>query len=130
MYYQDMKTIKVYIPIRLQSAANLREHWHKKATRNTTQEWAVIEHLKGIELPSYLPCKITLTRVAPRALDYDNLCYAFKHILDRLGMLIKPGTRKGRADADPNIQVDYKQKKGDKNEYAIIIEIAQCYCRL
>lgn len=120
-----MSPIHVKIPIRLQSAANLREHWAVKAKRNRTQELAVLAHLEIYQLSSYLPCRITLTRVAQRPLDYDNLCYAFKHIVDRLGMLIKPGTKKGRADADPNIQIDYKQKKGERGEYAIIIEIAK-----
>ena len=117
--------ITVKIPMHLKSAANLREHWAVKAKRNRAQEGGVVAHLTQHDLPSYLPCRISLTRVAQRPLDYDNLCYAFKHIVDRLGMMIKPGTKRGRADADPNIRIDYKQAKGEKGEYAIIIEICR-----
>lgn len=73
---------------------------------------------------SWLPCLITLTRIAPRKLDCDdNLPTAFKNVKDYICNLLIPGKKMGRADSDTRIQVKYEQIKGIPKEYAIEVEI-------
>ncbi len=110
------------VPINLKSAANMREHWAAKRKRNKAQEMAILAAFFKDPVRIYPPCKITLTRVASRddALDYDNLCYAFKHILDSIGSHLMPGKARGHADGGKYFTVDYAQEKG---QYAIKIKI-------
>lgn len=55
-----------------------------------------------------LPVVVTLTRVAPRALDDDNLAYSFKAIRD--GVADGLGVR----DNDPRVSWRYEQRKSAK----------------
>ncbi len=66
---------------------------------------------------------IFLTRIAPRALDFDNLVYAFKHIRDVIADTLLPGLAAGRADDDKRLQWQYCQEKGRPKEYAFRISI-------
>lgn len=79
----------------LPSAANLREHWATKARRVKTQRAAVGFLLRAVacffreqwEYPVALGMvrlRVTMTRVAPRRLDDDNLAHAFKAIRDEV----------------------------------------------
>src|SRR5688572_19863737 len=75
----------VDLPLRIESVANKREHWSKRARRTK------LHRLAALAVPvSPLPCVVTLVRVAPRALDSDNLQSGFKAlrdgIADRLGV--------------------------------------------
>ena len=70
-----------------------------------------------------LPCHITLTRISPRSMDYDNCVYAFKYIRDFICDHLKPGLAAGRADADKRFSIDYTQETAGKNEYGIKITI-------
>lgn len=112
------------IPIRTYSEANLFEHWTKKHKRKKEQDRAVKLYLNGKVDESWLPCQITLTRIAPRTLDHaDNLPMSFKTILDSVCNVLIPGKVKGQADSDSRIQVKYVQIKGISKEYAVEIEI-------
>lgn len=108
------------IPITLKSSANLSENRWAKSKRNKAQEWAILAAFKKQEVCIYPPCRITLTRVANRSLDYDNLCYAFKHVLDCIGSHLMPHKARGHADGGKNFTVDYRQEKG---QYAIKIKV-------
>ena len=70
-----------------------------------------------------LPCTITLTRIAPRSLDYDNLLNAFKNIRDVIADYIIPGQAPGRSDSDSRINWLYSQEKGQPKTYNIRITI-------
>jgi len=69
-----------------------------------------------------LPCKIILTRIAPRALDIDNLWSAQKSVIDVITDWIIPGLAPGRADNDSRIEIECKQRKGKPREYALEAE--------
>ncbi len=71
-----------------------------------------------------LPCTIHVTRLAPRKLDFDNLCYSFKWIVDSICDRLIPGLERGRADGDKRIkEIKYFQEKGNVKEYSVKIEI-------
>jgi hypothetical protein len=87
--------LSVTLPIRAESVSNLREHWAVKARRVKSQrmvtalmcrtqgrdffrEWA---HMRANEA---LRLECTLTRVAARKLDDDNLSASFKAVRDQI----------------------------------------------
>ncbi len=83
------------LPISLPSVANLREHWATKAKRVKAQRNAIIaawrdhRHLEERRaLFGWLhdggTVVVTLSRVAPRKLDDDNLVSAFKAMRDEV----------------------------------------------
>jgi hypothetical protein len=115
--------MKIYIPIRIESAANTREHWRKKHARDKKQAAIVRLFLKNQVFP--LPCIVTLTRISPRRLDVDNLMFGLKAIRDAVSDLIIPGLAKGRADGDNRIGWCYKQENRAPKEYALEIEIEE-----
>lgn len=88
--------ITVLLPLRIHSTANKREHWTAKAKRTKVHRTATAVMLKTSGDPPALPVKVTLTRIAPRALDTDNLAGGFKGVRDSvaawLGADDKPGS--------------------------------------
>lgn len=102
----------VDLPLRIASVANLREHWAAKAKRTKAHRTAAL----AIK-PHPLPCVVTLTRIAPRALDDDNLRSAFKALRDGIA------DRLGIADNDPRVEWRYAQERGKPKEYAARVEI-------
>lgn len=97
----------------LPSVANLREHWATKARRVTEQRdrvayllasrgrpfraaWlALCRDRRAVAPDAYPRLRVTLTRVAPRRLDDDNLAHAFKAIRDEVAAFF--GVDDGRA---------------------------------
>jgi hypothetical protein len=108
--------------MRVESVANKTEHWSKKFKRNKNQELIIKFMLIGQEKLK-MPVRITLTRVAPRALDYDNLISACKHYVDVISDWIYPGLQPGRADGMKGMEWHYKQEKGRPKEYLLKINI-------
>lgn len=93
-------------PLKLPSGANLREHWATRARRASKhRHLAFLLVAANRPLPA-LPVTITLTRVAPRALDSDNLAYAFKATRDGIADAY------GLDDRDPRITWCYSQEHG------------------
>lgn len=118
-----METIfKAVLPIKLISEANNFDHWTKKKKRKDAQKILIDAEMKSKVIP--LPCTIKLTRVAPRALDSDNLQGAFKHVRDYVSNNLLPGQRIGRADNSPYLFWEYAQEKGLPKEYKVIIDIS------
>lgn len=70
-----------------------------------------------------LPCEITFTRISPRKLDSDNLCFAFKKVRDFCADHLRPGLAYGRADSDTYFKFKYSQEAAGKGEYGIKITI-------
>lgn len=120
-----MKTIiNFQLPIKTASESNCSEHYHVKNKRHTLQKRWVKTAFKKENPNISLPCKITLTRIAPRSLDaHDNLPMSLKWVADGVAENIIPGKAAGRADDSKEISWEYKQKKGQTREYAVIIEI-------
>jgi len=110
--------------IRTASESNSSDNWRKKAKRHSKQK-LFIAKVFMVERPKVQPpCKVTLTRIAPRNLDeHDNLRTSMKWITDAIASYLVPGKAAGRADDCKAIEWDYKQKKGAVREYGVLVEI-------
>jgi hypothetical protein len=104
------------IPLRLPSAANLREHWRVRHKRVQAQRQLVAIYIGGKPRPT-LPVVVTLTRIAPRALDGDNLQSAFKAMRDEVAKWL------GVPDNHPSIRWEYGQRRGGVGEYGVVIVV-------
>ena len=104
------------IPMRLPSAANLREHWAAKH-RRVKQERVTVGWLLRARPRPTLPVTVTLTRIAPRAFDDDNLRGAFKGIRDEVARWL------GVDDADPRVTWAYEQRRSGVREYHVLITV-------
>lgn len=102
----------IELPVRIESVANKREHWARKAERTRQHRFAAIA-----VPPHPVPCVVTLIRVAPRALDDDNLRSAFKALRDGIA------DRLGVNDRDPRVRWEYDQVRGKAKEYAARVVI-------
>lgn len=105
--------MKIYIPIKTVSEANVRVHWAVRARRAKAQRLATCCAV-SLRLGDCKPSSLFhITRIAPRELDSDNLAGALKAVQD------------GIADAlrinDRNLFVMRSQRKGKPKEYAIEI---------
>ena len=87
------RVIEVKLPKPLPSAANLREHWTVRARRVKAQRVLVAMHMMFARVAplatlvaTFKSTRVTctLTRIAPRRLDSDNLSGAFKSIRDEV----------------------------------------------
>jgi hypothetical protein len=102
----------IELPLRIESCANKREHWSVRARRTKAHR------LAALAVPAHpLPCVVTLIRVAPRALDDDNLASGFKALRDGIA------DRLGVKDNDPRITWRYAQVRGKAKEYAARVDI-------
>lgn len=111
------------LPLRTLSEANAsqREHWGSKHRRHKHQrsETTIILLSTWGRLVSdwTTPITITLTRIAPRKLDSDNLLSALKHVRDGIADWLSV------EDNDPLLTWVYAQRKGTPKEYAVEITI-------
>ncbi|MBK6464204.1 MAG: hypothetical protein IPF92_24870 [Myxococcales bacterium] len=69
------------IPIVTVSEANVRGAWFARSRRARAQRLAVAVALARYERPAF-PVRVTLTRIASRRLDSDNLAGALKSVRD------------------------------------------------
>jgi hypothetical protein len=124
-------TIRIRVPIRTVSEANQREHWAVKARRVVAQRQAVAWAWLSARLAVAVPCIVTMTRIAPRELDDDNLRGALKAVRDEVALLLglpAARPRKGQRwliadDRDPRVEWHYGRHRGAPGEYAVVIEI-------
>ncbi len=100
------------IPLRTRSASNLREHWGSRARRTKRERSAARLICAAAPRP---PCIVTLTRLAPRRLDDDNLASALKGVRDGIADALRVD------DGDPRVVWRYAQRRGG---YAVDVEIA------
>lgn len=92
----------VHLPILTVSEANRRDHWRVRAKRAKSQR-----RTAAVLVPAFgLPCVVTLTRVASRALDDDNLRGAMKAVRDGIA------DRLGVDDRDARVAWQYAQRTG------------------
>lgn len=100
--------IVVEIPgLRLVSEANQRGHTRAKAKRVASQRSAITTTLRvmgGAVVP--LPCRVVITRLAPRTLDDDNLASACKAVRDGVAEWL------GIDDRDAQAEWSVAQEKG------------------
>jgi len=112
----------IAIPLRLGAALNARVHWTARAKRAKTERAIVGAALRCHRRPMLSgdtpPTTCTLTRIAPRALDDDNLAGAFKSIRDEVAYF-------WGVDDGPKgpIVWRYAQRKGEPRQYGIEINL-------
>ncbi|GAB4240845.1 MAG: hypothetical protein OHK0028_19100 [Deltaproteobacteria bacterium] len=109
----------VLLPVRTWSEANQRGHWGKRARRAKRQREAarLLVRAARLALPASGPVVITLTRIAPRALDSDNLVSGLKAVRDGVADALRVD------DGSSRIEWRYAQAKGKPGEYAVRVEI-------
>lgn len=110
----------ITVPIRTVSEANLREHWAAKARRVKRHRTAVALALSTYRRPpKAMHYFVTITRIAPRDLDTDNLASSLKATRDEIAAWI------GLDDAPGSgIEWSYCQRRGElKKQYAVEIRI-------
>jgi hypothetical protein len=109
------KALAHWLPMRLPSTANLREHWAVRAKRTAAHRAAglLVSKTAGMRLPVV----VTLTRIAPRELDDDNLASAFKAFRDGVAEGLGFG-----GDRVPGLAWHYQQEKGKTPTVKVVIE--------
>ena len=104
----------INVPIKLPSP-NKPEHWTQRHKRNRKLKLLLHSEFNKLKKRPSLPCKVTITRIAPRPYDYDNFVYACKGLRDILADLLIPNLAPGQADANPSITWIYTQEKKSKS---------------
>lgn len=104
--------IEVIIPGEAPSTPNLREHWAAKAKRTKAQRAKVMAKMPPWPLGPLL--LVRLTRVAPRALDSDNLAGALKGHRDAVAARLRVD------DGSPLVEWRYMQASG---EPAVVVQM-------
>lgn len=111
--------IKSELPIRTESEANNREHWRRKHARSKEQrEMAKLAMMYHRFVVAHFPkITVTLTRIASRKLDSDNLARSFKAVRDGIAEAFDVD------DGKDWYTWEYAQEKGKPKQYAVRIEI-------
>lgn len=104
--------IEFRVKMRAPSTPNLREHYMARATRVKAQRGAVQREMP--KWPGGPLLVVRITRVAPRALDGDNLQTAAKAIRDQIAVGLRID------DASPLVDWEYHQTKG---EAEVVVQI-------
>jgi len=104
------------------SSANILGHWSKRYALNKKIKAQVLAQCQDIKKISP-PCIITLTREAPKLMDYDNYVFACKHLADVIADMLIPGLAPGMADGDKRLKFEYDQVKRLGKQYFVCIEI-------
>ena len=117
--------LPICIPLKTVSEGNAsqREHWSVKHRRHKAQSTETTLALRCAWGPMVgtwtTPCTITLTRIAPRVLDGDNLQGALKYVRDAVARWLKLD------DADQLLIWAYAQRPGGVRTYAVIIHLEE-----
>jgi len=111
--------IDFQIPVKTISEANQREHWAVKHRRKKAQQVETgLAFLVNVRRNITFPCTVRLTRIAPKALDADNLAGSFKHVQDALAR--KLGVDDGDAE---KVTWVYQQLPIGQRHYSVKVEI-------
>lgn len=114
---QDRRVLTVRLPLATKSLTNMRTHWAAKARLAKGQRTpvALVMRTAFAAHPAQLPATVTLTRIAPRTLDDDNLRGALKSVRDGVADAL------GLDDRDGRVRWGYAQRKGQARELGIEI---------
>lgn len=112
----SLSYIEFTLPLRTVSLANQREHWRVRHKRSQEERMVAKSHCGEFTLP----CTVTMTRIAPRFLDDDNIRGACKAVRDGIA------DRLGIDDRDPRVAWRYEQRRGRPKEYAVHVRIEEC----
>lgn len=112
-----MASCTVTIPLRLVSESNAHEHWRSRQKRAKGQRATVAMVARSTLTKPTLPCVIRVTRIAPKALDRNNLDGSAKHVVDGLADWL------GIDDSDPRVAYVCEQERGAPKTYAVRVEV-------
>lgn len=93
----------IFIPVRVVSESNSREHWRVAHKRHKEQKMLTKAFLTTKNVPRWLPVEVKMIRNGVRKLDSDNLQSAFKYVRDAIAEYFIPDLAVGRADDDERI---------------------------
>lgn len=111
---------KYKIPMKLPSLANRAGRWKGNYFMNKVKCATIRRCLANLKITP--PCKVIITRIAPRMLDtIDNLPMSVKFVIDTVADMLIPGLKPGRADGDSRVKFEIQQRKGDVRENALEI---------
>ena len=114
--------IRIVVPVKAVSLTNQREHWsrrHRRARMERITVWAYWRAVEDLLPDGWSSAAVTLTRIAPRALDVgDNLPAALKSVRDQVAEEL------GVDDASEKVVWRYAQERGTPGEYSVWIEIS------
>ena len=114
----------VLLPLHIVSEANAREHWRKVAARKKSHRFNATVWLMNKKRPETdEPITITLTRIAPRVLDDDNLSSGFKAARDGVADWL------GIDDGSKRLRWLYAQRRGRTGEYAAEVRVEWAVAR-
>ena len=106
------------LPVRIVSEANVREHWRKVAQRKQSHRRTALLMLRATPCPcSDEQITITLTRIAPRTLDDDNLASGLAGCQDGVSQWL------GVVGVNNRTRWIYRQRRGQVGEYAVEIVV-------
>ena len=111
----------VLLPLRIVSVLNLREHHMVRARRARLQRTTARMLMRQAHRARpAMPVTVTLTRIAPRALDGDNNQAGLKACRDGVADWLEVD------DAHPDVTWRYAQRTGKPKEYAaeVVVEWA------
>ncbi len=114
--------IEIELPIRIYSEANISRHWAARARRTRQQREAtkllIQSEFNKLNWPTDIhEIVVTLTRVAPREFDRDNLLRGFKAVRDGVADAL------GIDDGSQRFRWFYRQVCGKPKEYKAIVRI-------
>lgn len=133
--------VGIVLPIQTKSLLNVRWHWARKAKLAAQQRGIVLLALRtplapfrlspakprpktrprGPVAPANAILEAMLVRIAPRALDDDNLRGALKHVRDGVADAL------GVDDRDPRVSWRYDQWRGEPRQYAVQVSLRRLY---
>lgn len=114
------------VPIKTAAHVNDRRHWRAQKRDSDSEKLALRLAWMGAGRPTppTLPVHVRFTRIAPRALDADNLRTAPKFIQDELCRCIGLARANGQArDEGDVLRVHHHQECGKPREYAVRVEM-------
>ena len=118
------REVAFYVPTKLVSEANMREHWAIKNKRKKTQQRAVELVWLAERVRVAPPVVVLLTRIGVRKLDSDNLAGSAKGVRDQIAKLI------GVDDGDERkVRWEYAQRKGLPKQYGLEVRITELEAR-
>jgi hypothetical protein len=113
--------IRIFIPCKIVSEANNRDHWRVKNRRKNIICLCIQGALNTVSAFP-IPAVVTFERSGKRMLDDDNLAFCFKGARDIVSkMMIESiceakedlSRPRGYHDSDPRLSWRYTQSKGD-----------------
>lgn len=115
------RTIVLRVPVKLESEANRRGAWFVHDGRRKKQRAAVfslaapLQHV--LKLPQGTKLVVTITRIAPRFLDTDNLASSAKAVRDEVAACL------GVSDG-PRGPVEWRYgQRSEGKAYGVLVEV-------